>query len=438
MPKIVIIGAGSLGFTRKLVTDIVAVPALADSTFGLVDIDAERLEFAKQAVGRIIKESRAKAKVEASLDRKDVLKDADYVIVTILVGGVDGFRPEITIPIKYGVDINIGDTLGPSGVFRALRTIPVMLGIAHDMERYCPDAFMLNYTNPMSMLCRAIERGSSIRAVGLCHSVQGTSEMLATWIGAPIREIDYLCAGINHQAWFLEFKWKWRDVIPDLRKAIERPEIYKQELVRNEMFKHLGYYVTESSGHNSEYNAWFRKRRDLYEKYCVKGTNWNPGVTRYILDEYERRENAWKSEVKRQLNDPTPLNLKRSHEYCSYILEAIETDRPVKINGNVKNTGLITNLPESCCVEVPVYIDRRGFNPSHVGALPPQLAALNQQNVAVQEMAVEAHFTKNRDLVYHACYFDPLSAAVLSLEEIRKMVDELFEVQGKHLPQFTR
>ncbi|MBI4641725.1 MAG: alpha-galactosidase [Candidatus Tectomicrobia bacterium] len=436
MPKIVIIGAGSLVFTRTLVKDIVAVPALADSTFSLVDTDEERLEFAKQAVGRIIKEAKCKAKVEVSLDRRDALKGADYVIMTILIGGVEAFRPEILIPIKYGVDINIGDTLGPSGVFRALRTIPAMLEIAHDMERYCPDAFMLNYTNPMSMLCRAIERGSSIRAVGLCHSVQGTSEMLARWIGAPIGEIDFLCAGINHQAWFLEFKWKGKDAIPDLLKAIEKPEIYQQELVRNEMFKHLGYYVTESSGHNSEYNAWFRKRKDLYEKYCVHGTNWNPGVSRYSLDERERRENSWRDEVKKQLHDPTPLNLTRSHEYCSYILEAIETNTPLKINGNVRNRDLITNLPPNCCVEVPVYIDRRGFQPIHVGALPPQLMALNQQNIAVQEMAVEAHFTRNRDLVYQACYFDPLSAAVLSLEEIRKMVDELFEVQGERLPQF--
>ena len=437
MAKIVIIGAGSLGFTRKLVTDIVAVPALSDSTFGLVDVDEERLEFAQQAVGRIINEAKCDAKVEASLERKDVLKGADYVIVTILVGGVDAFRPEITIPIKHGVDINIGDTLGPSGVFRALRTIPVLHDIAHDMERYCPDAFMLNYTNPMSMLCRALERGSDIRVVGLCHSVQGTSEMLAGWIDAPIEEIDYLCAGINHQAWFLEFNWKGRNLIPDLRKAVEKPEIYQQEIVRNEMFKHLGYYVTESSGHNSEYNAWFRKRKDLYEKYCVDGTNWNPGVSRYILDEYDQKDASWKSgEIKKELNDPTPLNLVRSHEYCSYILEAIEIDKPVKINGNVPNAGLISNLPTGCCVEVPVFIDRHGFQPVHVGALPPQLMAMNQQSVAVQEMTVEAHFTGNRDLVYQACYFDPLSAAVLSLEEIRKMVDELFEVQGERLTQF--
>ena len=436
MAKIVIIGAGSLGFTRKLVSDIVAVPALSDSTFGLVDVDEERLEFAQQAVGRIIKEAKCDARIEASLDRRDILKGADYVIVTILVGGVDGFRPEITIPIKHGVDINIGDTLAPSGVFRALRTIPVMLDIAHDMERLCPDAFMLNYTNPMSMLCRALDLGSDIRVVGLCHSVQGTSEMLAGWIDAPIEEIDFLCAGINHQAWFLEFKWNGRDVIPDLRKALEKPEIYRQELVRNEMFKHLGYYVTESSGHNSEYNAWFRKRKDLYEKYCVDGTNWNPGVSRYILDEYEGREGSWKDKVEKELSDPKPLDLKRSHEYCSHILEAIETDKPVKINGNVPNSDLITNLPSGCCVEVPVFIDRHGFQPTHVGALPPGLMAMNQQSVAVQEMAVEAHFSGNRDLVYQSCYFDPLSAAVLSLDEIRKMVDELFEVQGEHLPQF--
>lgn len=438
MPKITIIGAGSLGFTRTLVRDIVAVPELADSTFALMDIYQDRLDFATRACTRIIREAGVRARLEPTLDRRRALADADFVISTILVHGVAGFRPEFEIPIKYGVSVNIGDTLGPPGVFRALRTIPVMLDIAHDIERLCPRAYWLNYTNPMTMLSRAVLRASSCRYVGLCHSVQGTADMLAQWAGVPRDEVDYVCAGINHQAWFLRFEHKGRDLYPVLRRAVQKPEIYRQELVRNEMFKHLGYYVTESSGHNSEYCAWFRKRRDLYRKYCVKGTNWNPGVERYLLDAYEQRDRNWKAAVRRQLADPKPLNLTRSHEYCSYILEALWTDRPVRINGNVTNTGLITNLPTGCCVEVPILVNRTGLQPIHVGALPPQLAALNQMNVAVQEMAVEAHFTRNRDLVYQACYFDPLTAAVLSLEEIRRMVDELFRAQARRLPQFQK
>ena len=438
MPKIAIIGAGSLGFTRTLVKDIVAVPELAGATFALMDIFKDRLEFAERATRRIVKEAGVSATVEPTLDRKRALRGADFVISTILVDGVAGFRPEFAIPIKHGVSVNIGDTLGPSGVFRALRTMPVMLDIAHDIETLCPQAYWLNYTNPMTMLSRAVQRGSSVRYVGLCHSVQGTADMLAQWAKVPPDQVDYVCAGINHQAWFLRFERQGKDLYPKLRRAIARKDIYQQELVRNELCKHLGYYVTESSGHNSEYCAWFRKRRDLYRTYCLKGTNWNPGKEWYLLREYERVAHTWKAQVRKQLADPKPLNLTRGHEYCSHILEAIHTNRPFRFNGNVPNTGLITNLPEGCCVEVPVLVNRTGFQPVHVGALPPQCAALNQMNVAVQEMAVEAHLTGDRELVYQACYFDPLTSAVLSLDESRAMVDELFRVQAKRLPQFKK
>ena len=436
MPKIAIVGAGSLGFTRTLVRDILAVPEFSDSTFALVDIHQDRLDFAERATTRIVTKAGVAATIEPTLDRKRALRDADFVVSTILVDGVAGFRPEFVIPIKHGVSVNIGDTLGPSGVFRALRTMPVMLDIANDIETLCPKAYWLNYTNPMTMLSRAVQRGSSVRYVGLCHSVQGTADMLAQWAGVPGDDVDFVCAGINHQAWFLRFEHKGKDLYPKLRKAIRRKTIYQQELVRNEMFKHLGYYVTESSGHNSEYCAWFRKRKDLYRKYCVKGTNWNAGEEGYLLREYEKVARTWKANVRKQLADPKPLNLDRGHEYCSYILEAVHTNRSFRFNGNVPNHGLITNLPPDCCVEVPVLVDRTGFQPIHVGALPPQCAALNQMNVAVQEMAVEAHFTGNRELVYQACYYDPLSSAVLSLDEIRKMVDELFRAQAKRLPQF--
>ncbi|GAH76229.1 unnamed protein product, partial [marine sediment metagenome] len=270
--------------------DILTFPALEGSTLALMDINQERLFFAKKAIEKIIAAGNYPAKVVATKDRVEALKGADGVVCTILVGGVQVWRSDIEIPKKYGVDINVGDTRGPAGIFRALRTIPVMLDICKDIERYCPEAIFLNYTNPMAMLCRAMQSESKVKVTGLCHSVQGTAEMLAKWIGAPMEEITYLCAGINHQAWFLDFKRNGKDVYPLIKEAVKRPEIYNQEQVRNEMFVHLDYYATESSGHNSEYNAWFRKRADLIEKYCRHSTGWNPGEYAFILKEYLKRE----------------------------------------------------------------------------------------------------------------------------------------------------
>jgi alpha-galactosidase len=252
--KIAFVGAGSLGFTRTLVIDMLSWEDMQDATLSLIDVDETRLDYARRAVNRIVEVGKYPAKVEATLDRAEGLKDADIVIVTILAHGVDGFRPEIEIPMKYGVDFNVGDSHGTPAVFRALRTIPMMVDIARDMERYAPNAYMLNYTNPMSMLCRALHRTTNVRLVGLCHSVQGLGGMLGTWIGAPAHEIVCECSGINHQAWALRFEWNGKDAYPLLREAVEKPEIYEKDMVRIEMFKALGYYVTESSGHNSEYN----------------------------------------------------------------------------------------------------------------------------------------------------------------------------------------
>lgn len=436
MTKITFIGAGSLGFTRGLVRDILTFPLLKDATLSLMDIDAERLEFAYKAVQRIIELGNYPAKVEATLNRAEALRDADAVLCTILVGGTDVWRHDIEIPKKYGVDTNIGDTRGPSGVFRALRTIPVMLDIIKDVERYCPDAIFLNYTNPMAMLCRAMQRESFVRITGLCHSVQGTAMMLARWIGAPYEEITYTCAGINHQAWYLKYEWNGKDAYPLIREAVKKPEIYNEEIVRNEMFLHLGYYVTESSGHNSEYNWWFRKRPDLIEKYCTHGTGWNPGEYAYILKEYRRRENTWKEEAKRWFAQDTPINLERGHEYAAYIINAWKGGEIFSFNGNVPNTNLITNLPEGACVEVPVYVDKGGFHPVHVGPLPPQCVTLTHVNVMVEEMAVEAALTGNPRLVFQAIAHDPLTAAVLSLAEIKKMVNEMLQQNRPYLPQF--
>ena len=437
MTKIAFIGAGSLGFTRELVRDILTFPDLKDATIALMDIDPERLDFSLKAVERIVQMGNYPARVTATLDRVEAVRDADVVLCTILSGGTEVWRHDIEIPKKYGVDINVGDTRGPSGIFRFLRTVPVMLGIIKDMEHYCPDAVLLNYTHPMAMLCRALQRSTFVTVTGLCHSVQGTAEMLAEWIGAPLAEITYTCAGINHQAWYLDYKWNGKDAYPLIRKAVtERPEIYNTEIVRNEIFLHLDYYVTESSGHNSEYNWWFRKRPDLIEKYCTHGTGWNPGEYAYILKEYQQNEATWKDEARTWFAQDSPISLGRGEEYAANIINALKGGETYRFNGNVPNTGLVTNLPQGACVEVPVFVDKSGFHPVHVGALPPQCAMLTNLSAMIEETAVEAGLSGDPRLVFQAIAHDPLTAAVLSLAEIKTMVNEMFKQNRAYLPQF--
>jgi len=437
MSKIAFIGAGSFGFTRNLVKDILSFPAMANSTIALMDIDEDRLSYIKKAVERIIKDGGyTEAKVIATKDRAEALKDADGVLCTILAGNVHVWRHDIEIPKKYGVDINVGDTRGPSGIFRFLRTYPVMLSIAKDIEKYCPNAVFLNYTNPMAMLCRAVQGKSDIMMTGLCHSVQGTASMLAEWIGAPEDEITYTCAGINHQAFFLDYKWNGEDAYPLILKAMEDPKIRNVEQVRNEMFMHLDYYVTESSGHNSEYNPWFRKREDLIEKYCKDGTGWNPGEYGYIIKHYLKREESWKNDIEEWLKKDE-IDLERGHEYAAYIFNAVFGDNELfKFNGNVRNFGLITNLPEGCCVEVPVLASKHGLESIAVGDLPPQLALLNNISSRCEELAVEGAYEGDKRKIFHAICFDPLTSAVLSLEEIKQMTDEMFEANKEYLTYF--
>src|SRR5512135_425769 len=420
MTKITFIGAGSLGFTGELVRDILTFPLLEDCTISLMDIDAERLEWARKGVERLIQAGNHPAKVEATLDRTEALQGADIVLTTILAGSTEVWRHDIEIPKKYGVDVSVGDTRGPSGIFRFLRTVNPMMDIVRDMEKYCPGAVLLNYTNPMAMLCSALQRQTFLQVTGLCHSVQGTAMMLADWIGAPFSSIDYLCAGINHQAWYLEYKCNGEDAYPLIHRAItERPEIYNEEIVRNEMYLALGYYVTESSGHNSEYNWWFRKRPDLIEKYCTHGTGWNPGEYAYILKEYQLTEQTWRSEVQQWLASENPISLEREREYAAYIINARKGGEPFQFNGNVPNTQLITNLPDGACVEVPVLVDKAGFHPIHVGALPPQCALLTQLNAGIEEMAITGTLNGDPTMIYHAIANDPLTAAVLSMAEIK-------------------
>ena len=434
--KIAFIGSGSVVFTRNLARDILTFPAFADCEIALMDIDAANLELSKKAVEKIIAEGKYPAIVTATTDRVSALKGADGVLCTIECSDDRTSASDVNIPLKYNVSINIGDTRGPSAIFRYLRTLPHLIDIVRDIEKHCPNAVLLNYTNPMAMLCRSIQQISDIKITGLCHSVQGTAEMLARWIGVPMNEVSYLCAGINHQAFYLKYEWNGADAYPLIKKALEKPEILNEEQVRNDLYLHLGYYVTESSGHNSEYVAWYRKRKDLMEKYCTHGTGWNPGHQRGVWTQEKRHE--------RRLHEfnnfiSNPVDLKRSEEFASSIFNAVFGDQTMfEFNGNVRNFGLIDNIINGACVEVPMLANKGGLKPMRVGALPPQLATLCNISSHCEEMAVEGALTGDRDLIYQACYFDPLSAAVLSLAEIRAMVDEMFAEHEGWLPMFEK
>ena len=443
MPKIALIGAGSVVFTRNLCNDILLTPALQDSTIALMDIDPQRLAQAHDLVKAIVDRRGVQARVEATSEQRKAVQDADYVITTFQQGGLDAYKLDIEIPQRYGVEQCVGDTLGPGGVFRALRTIPVLIDLCHDMDDLAPDALLLNYVNPMAANCWAVEMGTGRPHVGLCHSVQGTSEMLAEWIGVPYEEVIFYCAGINHQAWFLEFRRKEEDLYPLIRAAIERPEIYAQEPVRIEMMKHFGYFVTESSGHASEYVPYFRKtarmvNEDLVPRFKDKVNHWfefgrTGGYLRYCV----RRFAEAQQEYQELLQGVRDLPGERTHEYGSIIIEAVETNRPVRINGNVPNWGLIDNLPQGCCVEVPCLVDGNGVQPTTVGELPAQLAALNRTNVNVQELTMEAALTGDVEAVHHAVMLDPLTATVCTLPQIRSMVTEMLAAEAQWLPQFV-
>lgn len=438
MKKIAFIGAGSFGFTRTLVRDILTFDAFKDATIALMDVDDDRLQFITRAVEKIVKAGNYGARVISTKNRKEALEGADGVLCTILNGDIDVWRYDIEIPKEYGVDINVGDTRGPAGIFRALRTIPVMLDICADIAACCPNATFLNYTNPMAMLCRAMQsRFPRLRISGLCHSVQGTAEMLARWIGADYSDISFTCAGINHQAFYVDYRWKGKDAYPLIRQAVKDPKIYNEEQVRNEMFLLLDYYPTESSGHNSEYNAWFRKRPDLIEKFCTHGTGWNPGVYAYILDEYQKRKGTWRDGIEKWLNDPN-IDLKRGHEYAAFIFNAIFGDKSLyKFNGNVLNTGLIDNLPQGACVEVPVLASPHGLEPIKIGKLPDQIAALVHTSSICEELAVEGSLQGDPRKVYQAVAFDPLSSAVLGIQEIKAMTAKMLRQNKDYLPQFS-
>lgn len=444
MTKIALIGAGSVVFTRNLTSDILLVPELQDCTISLMDIDAARLALARDLVQKMIDERGLPATVEATLDRRAAITGARYVVCTIQVGGLDAYAQDIEIPGRYGVGQCVGDTLGPGGVFRGLRTIPVLLDMCRDMDELAaPDALLINYSNPMGINCWAVADGSGRPHVGYCHSVQGTSEMLARFIGAPYDEVTFRCGGINHQAWFTAFTWKGQDAYPLLRAAIQRKEVMDEEPIRGELMKQFGYFVTESSGHASEYVPYYRKSAAMIEdelvpRFALPNYHWIKwGRTGGYFTYCRERLADYLDEVKQQVAGQSPLPVKRSHEYGSYTIEAMETGRPTVVYGNVPNKGLITNLPQGCCVEVACLVDKNGIQPTVFGPLPPQLAALNRAMINVQELAVYGSLHGDREAIVHACMADPLTAAVCTLPQIRAMVDELFAAQAPWLPQFA-
>ncbi len=433
MPKIAMIGAGSIVFCKTLIMDILATPALKDSEFRLMSRTELKLKRIKRFADKVIKTNGLKAKVSITLDRKEALKDADFVIVMLQIGGVDAFEMDYQIPLKYGVDQCIGDTMGPGGVFRALRTIPVMIDLANDVKKLCPNAYVLNYVNPMAPVCWALGTVPGIKFIGLCHGVQTTLDLISRYVGVNKKEIDCLVGGINHMAWFLKLEHKGKDLYPLFKANCEKPEFYINEKVRIEVMRQFGYFMTESTGHLSEYLPWFRKNKKALDLYCDEPAfGGETGAyykwCRLIADHLENTDMLAKEPAKL-----TP----RSVEYCSYILEALQTGVPFKLQGNVRNNGYITNLPNGCCVEVPVFVDKMGLHPAVIGDLPVQLAALNQSNVTVQGLAVQAAITGDPELAVAACAMDPLASAVLTLKECRDMVGEMLKAEKAWLPQFA-
>ncbi len=435
MTKIVIIGAGS-GFGSRLSIDILSRPLLQDATIALCDIDTQRLEQVRNYVQRAIDGHNLPAQCIADTNRDKLLPGADFVVTAVSVGGPaywgEPYASEIGIPLKYGVHQTVADTVGVGGVFRFLRTAHEHLAFCQSMEKHCPQALMLNYTNPMAMLIWAHSVGSSIANVGLCHSVQGTTKKLANAIGAPYEDIDYLVAGINHQAWILKFARDGQDLYEQIFAA-DTHDSFKDEKVRVEMMRQFGYFVTESTRHNAEYLPYFRRTEQLRQHYGVPDRGPVP------MELPAARQRAWMKDTGVADDDPQaavpPLN--PSHEYASSIIEAKLTGVPFVFNGNVMNNGAITNLPDSSCVEVPCMVDRGGVHPCYVGALPPQCAALNMTNIAVQELAVKAFLDRDREAAFHACALDPLTAATVSLPDIRRMFEELWAAEGERLAYFN-
>jgi alpha-galactosidase len=431
MVKVAIIGAGSIIFCKTLILDILATEGLEDTEFALMAPSTRRTPYVESFVKKVIEANDLRASVWVTTDTREAVKDADYVITTFQVGGVQAFEYDWRIPLKYGVDQCIADTGGPGGIFRALRAAPPMLDLAKDMEELCPDAFLLNYVNPMTVICWTLGT-TGVKFVGLCHGVQTTLDLIAGYIDVPKDQVDYVCAGTNHMAWFLKIEHRGQDMYPLFKQRFEEPEYYVNEKVRGEALRQFGYFMTESTGHLSDYVPYFRRNQELLDLYCDEPAFGGESgayykYCKYVADKYASGDIL--------AGEPFELP-SRSIEYGSYVIEAMETGRTFKLYGNVVNGGMITNLPADCCAEGPMFVDRTGLHKTVVGDLPPQCAALNLTNINWQRMTVEAILTEDVEHIVHACALDPLTGAVASLKEIREMASEMLEAQRQWLPQF--
>ncbi len=439
-PRITIIGAGAYIFPLRMATDILAFPALQESHLCLMDIDAERLERTEEGTGELVELAEAPATVSATLDRREALDGADFVIITWQVGGIEAYGLDVEIPREYGLDQPVGDTLGPGGVFRGLRTIEALKALCPDVLELCPRAVVMNYANPMAINTWATcELG--VRSLGLCHSVQGTAGLLARHVGVPIEEVNYRAAGINHQAWYIQFEHRGRDLLPVIRERMmarqlpggdEKEEAEGlphagKERVRTEIMRLTGLFHSESSHHASEYTPWFRKDPETVLEYIPKRWDF---YQHCLSHDDENRSREFVEQMRRE-------GICASSEYGARIIDSVVSGEPRVVHASVRNNGLISNLPSGCAVEVPVLVDRNGPQPTAVGELPPACAAINRSNIIVQRLAVKAALTGDRELVHAAVAMDPCTGAALTLPQIREMVDRMFEAEARWLPSFV-
>ena len=426
--KIVFIGSGSIIFVKNLIGDCLLTPCLADAEYALLDIDAEKLALSERMLQRLNESvNSGRAHIRAYTSQKEALRGADFVISALQVGGYRRVVPDFEIPAKYGLKQTYADTLGIGGIFRGLRTVPVMQGIVRDMMEVCPDAWFLNYVNPMAIITGAMLKSTGVKMVGLCHSVQVCASDLLRGLGMPTDHLRYKIAGINHQAWLLELKQNGVDIYPEVRKrAFARKDIHP-DMVRYEIFQRFGYYVTESTQHTAEYTPYFIKRAypGLAELYGVK--------TEMYRGWGKSQQEYW-SHARKMENEP--LTHTRTKEFASYILEAMTTGTPFEIAANVLNHGYIENLPQGCCVEVPCVVDAAGITPRRMGRLPEQCAALNRTNINVQELTIEAALTHKREHIYHAAMLDPHTAAELSIPDIIALCDEMIESNAAWIGEY--
>ncbi len=438
MIKVAMMGAGSAGFCRMLIQDALSFETMADAHFVLMDVDAERLELVHRVMENMKKQNDLRCTFSATTDRREAVTDADFAISMIQVGGLEPYKYDVEIPMKYGVDQCVGDTVNPGGIFRGLRHIPALLDMMADMKDVSkPDIIFMNYANPMAIVSWAQQKAyPEITSVGLCHGVQHTTAMLCKWLDVPKEEVDVLTAGINHMAWFLTFMRDGEDLYPRMWEKLDKEGPIKGEEYRFEMMKAAGYFMTESPGHLSEYLPYFRKRKDVMDLFNGPGFS---GESMYYYNSCVRGHERWFEQMDKWASGDEPVDFRKGYtsvEYAANIMNAKITGQPFCFAGNVLNKGYIPNLPHDSCVEVPVFTDRLGLHGSYVGDLPEVCASLCRSNIAAQELTVKAAVEGDLEAVYHACLMDPLTSAVLAPHEIRNMVDEMIEAQRQWLPEF--